>query len=89
MAIIHMREDLFRLQAFILRENRIKLTWEQFFMIISVFDSLHFTGIVNFADENSTISNVNASIPSMHTSVHQAFRPELYLISFVKHSEHF
>ena len=58
-------------------------------MIISVFDSLHFTGFVNFADEVSTISNVNASIPNMHTSAHQVFRPELFLISFVKHSKHF
>ena len=63
MSMIHMREYQFRLQAFILysmflpfalADNRLKLTWERLFICIriSVFTSLHFTGIITFCRQS-------------------------------------
>ena len=54
MAMMHMREDRFCLQAFILSENRVKLTWERIFICvrISALISLRFTGIITFCRQS-------------------------------------
>ena len=54
MVMIHMREDRFCLQAFILSENRLKLTWERICICVRItaLISLHFTGIINFCRQS-------------------------------------
>ena len=54
MVMIHMREDRFCLQAFILSENRLKLTWERIFICVRItaLISLHFTGIITFCRQS-------------------------------------